>query len=323
MDYLELKKYIDKEITKKEALKLFSLKGSEALLLFNIANEIRKKYCNDNFETCTISNIKFGNCSEDCKFCAQGTNCNQNFNFYSLKDKEIIIKEFKIAVQNKSTRFGLVASGKKMRKGTKEFKNLLDTIKEMVAFNKEVEICCSLGLLDREELIELKNSGVKRYHCNIQTSKEKYSTYAATTHSIDERLKTIKMAKKIGLKVCAGGIIGMGESFEDRIDMAFLLKKLDIDGIPINILNPIKGTPYENKKVLSPFEILKTIAIFRIILKNKNIKIAAGRENILKDFMGMTFISGSNGMMIGGYLTLRGRNVTEDLKFIENLKMFF
>ena len=136
----------------------------------------------------------------------------------------------------------------------------------------------------------------------------------------NHRLNTIKSAKEIGLDVCSGGIIGMGESWKDRIDMAFTLKELGVDGIPINILNSIPGTPHGDREHLSVDEILKTIAIYRIIFRDKVIKIAAGRENILKDFMGSAFMSGANGMLVGGYLTVRGRSAEEDFNFIKNIQ---
>lgn len=323
MNCLELRKYIEKNITKEEALELFNLKKSELPYLFAVANEIREKYLNDNFETCTITNAKFGNCPEDCKFCAQGMNCKVDNGNFPVKDKDILKEEFITADNNKSLRFGIVTSGRKMKLGTKDFNEIINGVKNIISTNKNAKICCSLGLLGKEELTALKEAGVARYHCNIQTSPKKYGTFAATTHSIEDRVRTVKEAQEVGLEVCCGGIIGMGESFEDRVDMAMFLKELNVDGIPLNILIPIKGTPYEKRETLSASEILKTIAIFRIILKDKNIKIAAGRESILKDFMGNAFLSGANGMLIGGYLTAKGRGIEEDNNFIKNLNKFF
>ena len=317
---LDLKKYIDEDITKKEALELVNLKGNELLNLFSVANEIRDKYCGDILETCTITNAKSGKCSENCKFCAQSSWYNTNIKSYPLKNKDILKKEFELSQKNGNARFGIVASGRKMELGTDEFNTILEFIKETLDKNKNAYICCSLGLLGEKEMKALKKAGAKRYHCNIQTSPDTYSIYSATTHSFEDRINTIKNAKKVGLEVCSGGIIGMGENWSDRINMAFALKELDVNGIPINILNPIKNTPHGELKTLSAIEILKTIAIFRIILKNKNIKIAAGRENIFKDFMGSGFLSGANGMLIGGYLTVKGRGIEEDTNFIKNIK---
>lgn len=317
---LDLKKYINEDITKKEALELITLKGNELLNLFSVANEIRDKYCGDILETCTITNAKSGKCSENCKFCAQSSWYNTNIKSYPLKNKDILKKEFELSQKNGNARFGIVASGRKMELGTDEFNTILEFIKETLDKNKNAYICCSLGLLGEKEMKALKKAGAKRYHCNIQTSPDTYSIYSATTHSFEDRINTIKNAKKVGLEVCSGGIIGMGENWNDRINMAFALKELDVNGIPINILNPIKNTPHGELKTLSAIEILKTIAIFRIILKNKNIKIAAGRENIFKDFMGSGFLSGANGMLIGGYLTVKGRGIEEDTNFIKDIK---
>lgn len=317
----DIRKYIDCEITKDEAINLCNFKGSKLMELFSVANEIREKYCGDLLETCTITNAKSGKCSEDCKFCAQSAVYNTNIECYPLKSINVLKKEYEEAKKNQSMRFGIVTSGKEMKKGSQDFENLLTFIKEITSDkNNKMEICCSLGLLSEDEMRELKKAGVKRYHCNLQTSPEKYNIFSATTHSVQDRINTIKNAKKVGLDVCSGGIIGMGESWADRIDMAFVLKELDVQGIPINILNPIKGTPHGERETLNIDEILKTIAIFRIILKDKNIKIAAGRENIFKDFMGTGYLSGANGMLVGGYLTVKGRNISEDLNFIKNIK---
>ena len=317
---IDIRKFIDSDITKEEALKLCNLKGKELMQLFSVANEIREKYCKNILETCTITNAKSGMCSEDCKFCAQSAVYNTHVQCYSLKSIELLKKEYEEAVKNQSQRFGIVTSGKNMKKDSKDFNTLLTFIREINQKEKPLEICCSLGLLSYEEMTELKKAGAKRYHCNIQTSPEKYNKFAATTHSIKDRIETIKNAKRAGLDICSGGIIGMGESWKDRIDMAFALKELDVNGIPINILNPIKNTPHGEREILSVDEILKTIAIFRIILKDKNIKIAAGRENIFKDFMGMGFLAGANGMLVGGYLTVKGRETAEDLAFIKSIK---
>lgn len=314
---MNIEKFIDNDITKEEALELTNLKGKDLIKLFSIANEIREKFCGNKIETCTITNAKSGKCSEDCKFCAQSEKYDTHIKTYPLKNLEILKEECKEAINHKSDRFAIVTSGKGIKKGTKDYRTIQNFAKEM---SKDIEICCSIGLLDEDDLIDLKNSGVSRFHSNIQTSVSSYKKIVATTHKVEDRIETIKFAKKVGMKVCCGGIIGMGESWEDRIDMAFTCKELDVDAIPLNILNPIKGTPYGENEILSVDEILKTIAIYRIILKDKNIKIAAGRENILKDFMGSAFLAGANGLMIGGYLTVKGRSIEEDFTFIKNIK---
>lgn len=317
---MNIRDFIDREITYEEAIELTNISGSKMMELFAVANEIREKYCGNKIHTCTISNAKSGRCEEDCKFCAQSAHYNTDITSYELKDKETLLDEYTRAEDLGSSKFGLVTSGRSINKGTEEYSNIKEFLKAAKACDKDVELCCSIGLLSKEELLELKEAGITRFHSNLQTSIKSYNKIVATTHGIEQRLKTIKSAKEIGLDVCSGGIIGMGESWEDRIDMAYTLKKLGVDGIPVNILNPIPGTPHGDRKHLAMDEILKTIAIYRIIFRDKVIKIGAGREGILKDFMGMAFMSGANGMLVGGYLTMRGRSAQEDFKFIENIK---
>lgn len=317
---MNIRKYIDNEITIQEAMELTKLKGSKLMELFSVANEIREKYCGNYLDACTITNAKSGLCSENCKFCAQSAFYNTGIETYDLKNNDILLEEYENAVEIGSSKFGLVTSGRGIKKGTKDFDSIKEFIKEAKSKGKEVKLCVSIGLLDKEELLELKELGLTRIHSNLQTSINAYKSLVADTHKVEDRMETIKLAKNIGLDVCSGGIIGLGESWQDRIEMAFTLKELQVDTIPINILTPIKGTPLENKESLPMDEILKTIAIYRIIHKDKGIKIAAGREGRLKDFMGLAFMSGANGMLVGGYLTTRGRGKDEDIKFINDIK---
>jgi len=317
---MDLNRFIEYEITKKEALELTKLKGSKLNELFLVANKIREKYCGNEIHTCTITNAKSGACPENCKFCAQSSHYNTNINSYNLKEEETLLNEYERAVNLESSKFGVVTSGRSIKKGSNDFENIKSFLENAKEKGLNTDLCCSMGLLNEEELLELKSKGATRFHSNLQTSVESYSEIVSNTHDINDRIATIKLAKKVGMSVCSGGIIGMGESWEDRISMAFTLKDLDVDGIPVNILNPIPGTPHGNREPLSVDETLKTIAIYRIIFKDKVIKLAAGRENILKDFMGSAFMCGANGMLVGGYLTLRGREAHEDKKFIENIK---
>lgn len=317
---MNLRKYIDEEISFEEALELSRLKGTKLMELFTVANEIREKHCGNNIDACTITNAKSGLCSENCKFCAQSAHYNTGIETYDLKDKEKLMEEYDASVAVGSSKFGVVTSGRGIKKGSQDFDEIKTFIKEAKEKGEEVKLCVSIGLLNREELLELKEVGLTRIHSNLQTSVNAYKILVADTHNIEDRMETIKLAKSIGLDVCSGGIIGLGETWQDRIEMAFTLKDLDVDTIPINILTPIKGTPMEDKEPLAMDEILKTIAIYRIIHKGKGIKIAAGREARLKDFMGLAFMSGANGMLVGGYLTTKGRSDEEDKKFIEDLK---
>jgi biotin synthase len=235
---------------------------------------------------------------------------------YPLKKKEEILEAAKRAKEIGAERFDIVTSGAAVSK--EELGIICDTINEITA-KIGIKMCASLGSLDEESLRLLKQSGLSRYHHNIESSPT-YFPKIATTHTFQDRINTIIAAKKTGLEVCSGGIIGMGESLNDRVGMALCLKELDVDSIPINILVPIKGTPLQIQEQLSCTEAIRAIALFRIILKDKIIKIAAGRESVLKDFQALAFMAGANGMLIGGYLTIRGREVEEDKKLINEIE---
>ena len=284
--------------------------------LILLANEERERRAGGKIELCSITNAKSGRCSEDCRFCAQSIYYNTKISVYPLKSKDELIAEAKRAKEIGAERFSIVTSGKGLgRQEVEKIAEVITTIKEKIGLSS----CASLGILDTKSLVLLKDAGLNRYHHNIETSRQFYPNIV-TTHTFDDRIKTIQAAREAGLEVCSGGIIGLGESEEDRISMALTLKELDVDSIPINILVPLKGTPLEKIKTISIAEILRTIAIFRLITGNRTIRIAAGRESVLKDFQGLAFMAGANGMMIGGYLTVRGRSPQDDLAMAEEIK---
>jgi len=296
--------------------KLDSLRNLSFGELIARANRARSDSSLKRVELCNIMNAKSGSCSQDCRFCAQSGRHKTGVNTYPLKSKAEMIEAAQGARDMGAERFDIVTSGERLSQD--ELKRVSDAISEITQ-KIGIKICASLGSLKVEDFILLKQAGLSRYHHNIETS-PRYFKEIVTTHTFQDRLDTIKAAKSSGLEVCSGGIIGMGEEEEDRIEMAFLLKELGVDSVPINVLVPIKGTPFEGRKTLSCFEIIRTIALFRIILKDKIIKIAAGRESVLKDFQAMAFMAGANGMLIGGYLTIKGRSVSEDLKLVEEVE---
>lgn len=284
--------------------------------LISLADKKRQEYAGSNLELCSIMNAKSGLCGQDCRFCAQASRYSTGAPAYPLKKKEEMLKAARRAKEIGAQRFDIVTSGDTLSK--EELGRVCDAICEII--NKvKIKMCASLGSLDEKAFLLLKQAGLSRYHHNIETSPNHFPKIV-TTHTFQDRVNTIKAAKKAGLEVCSGGIIGIGETLEDRIEMALCLKELNVDSVPINVLVPIKGTPLETQEVLSCAEAIRTIAIFRIILKDKLIKIAAGRESVLKDFQALAFMAGANGMLIGGYLTLKGREVNEDLKLAEEIK---
>lgn len=284
--------------------------------LILLADKTRREYVGNDLELCSIMNAKSGLCNQDCKFCAQSIQHSTGISTYPLKKKEEMLEQAKRAKDIGAQRFDIVTSGNRLTK--QEINVIADAINQITS-KVGIKMCASLGKMDEGDFSLLKQAGLSRYHHNIETS-PRYFNRIVTTHSFQDRINTVKLAKDAGLEVCSGGIIGMGETLEDRIEMALILKELDVDSVPINILVPIKGTPFENQDTLSCDEVIKTIAIFRIILKDKIIKIAAGRESILKDFQTLGFMAGANGMLIGGYLTIKGRAVDEDWKLVKEIK---
>lgn len=285
------------------------------LELVSIANKVRSEHAGSKIELCSIMNAKSGLCAEDCKFCAQSSRHNTGIATYPLKSKQEMIQMARRAKEIGAHRFDIVTSGDRLSK--KELEIIAEAIAQIT---KEVGIvmCASLGNMEREDFLLLKQAGLSRYHHNLETSRN-FFPKIVTTHTYEDRIKTIRAAKLTGLEVCSGGIIGMGETFEDRIDLALLLKELDVDSVPINALVPVKGTSLEQVDKIPAVDVIRTVAIFRIILKDKIIKIAAGRESILKDFQSFVFMAGATGMLIGGYLTIKGRSVEEDQKLVEEV----
>jgi biotin synthase len=283
------------------------------------ANEVRRQFLGDKLELCSILNARCGLCPEDCRFCAQSSRHRADITTYPLKGKKEIVEAARRARGIGTEKFGIVTSGNRLT-GRE-----LDTVVQAAAEIKDkvgITVCASLGALEESQLKLLKDAGLSRYHHNIETSRRFYP-YIVSTHTFDERIDTIKSAKQAGLEVCSGGIIGMGEAWQDRIDMACTLRDLGVDSVPINILIPIKGTPLESVIPLSADDAIRTICIFRIILKDKTIKIAAGREATLKDSQIKAFMAGANGMLIGGYLTrltIQGVSIDADYALIEEIK---
>ena len=267
-------------------------------------------------ELCNILNAKSGRCREDCKFCAQSSRHATGLVPYPLLKKEEILKAARRAKDIGAERFDIVTSGNRLTK--EELRIVADVVAEITG-RLGIKMCASLGALKKEDLQLLKEAGLTRYHHNLETSPS-YFPKIVTTHTFQDRVKTIRAAKSVGFEVCSGGIIGMGETVADRIELALWLKKLNVDSVPINILVPIKGTRLEDQGGISCEEAVRTIALFRVILKDKIIKIAAGRESLLKDFQALAFMAGANGMLIVGYLTIKGRRVEEDRQLVREVE---
>ncbi len=269
-----------------------------------------------NFSLCSIINARSGRCSEDCRFCVQSALYTTKAPVYPLKPKDEIVAAARKAEQIGATRFSIVTSGRGMP--TEQLTDIAETISE-IRKKVKIGICASLGIQSLDDFKILKNAGLSRYHHNLETSKE-FFPKVVTTHSFQDRLLTIQAARKAGLEVCSGGIIGLGETETDRISMAMTLNECKVDSVPLNILIPLPGTPLEDAPPLTQAEIMRAIALFRIILPHVPLRLAAGRESALGDFLGVAFMAGADGMMIGGYLTQRGRMPEEDRRFVSEIK---
>jgi len=284
--------------------------------LLSRADTVRHNEAGDGIELCNIMNAKSGRCGEDCKFCAQSARHATGAAAYPLKSRAEMLQAARQAREIGAARFDLVTSGNRLTGD--EIARIAEAVSEITS-TVGIAMCASLGKLNEESLRLLKQAGLSRYHHNIETSPAFYPR-VVTTHRFAERIETIRAAQRAGLEVCSGGIIGMGESWADRIEMALLLKELGVTSAPINLLVRIPGTPFEGLAPISCVDAVRTIALFRCILRDRIIKIAAGRESALKDFQAMAFMAGANGMLIGGYLTLRGREAQEDRGLIEEVK---
>lgn len=280
--------------------------------LLEAADEIRKHFCGNIFDVCSIINAKSGKCSENCKFCAQSAHYKTNIDEYQLLDKEVIIKNALYMAEKGVLRFSIVTSGKALT--DRDVEILAETIKEIKS-KSNISICASLGLLTDENFKKLKDAGLERVHNNLETARNFFPN-VCTTHTFDDKINALKAALKSDLSVCSGGIIGLGECMQDRIDLAFSLAELGIKSVPLNILSPVKGTPYEHNKPLHEEEILKTISIFRFILPGAFIRLAGGRS-YLSDKGRKAFLSGANAAITGDMLTTCGISVDTDMQIIK------
>lgn len=305
-------------VTREEAMGLFELENSSDILdLLSWANRIREHFKGNKIHLCSIVNAKAGACSENCSFCAQSSFYQTGSPKYGFVDPEPVSEAADEANQNHVTAVGLVAAWKGLNEGPM-LDEVCDRIKELKAGGK-TRPDASLGIIKSQKVADrLKEAGLECYGHNLESSR-RFFPQTCSTHTFEDRLGTIGYLKKAGIKICSGGIIGMGETREDRCDLAFTLKEIGANVVPINILNPIKGTPFENVPPLPVMEILKTIACFRFILPRKEIMIAGGRTVNLRDAQSMIFMAGASALMVGNYLTTLNQPVEKDLQMLKDL----
>jgi biotin synthase len=304
-----------RSVTMKDILPLLETKGPDIMELAAVANRVRVEFMGNHIDLCSLLNAKSGRCPEDCAFCAQSVHYKTEAPAYPLMEADQMVKEARDAQKSKTGRFCLISSGRDLNE--KEFETVLNALSQ-IRDETDLALDCSFGTLTQERAEALKKVGVTRYNHNLETAESHFSKIC-TTHSFQDRVRTIKILKDQGFSICCGGIIGLGESAQQRLELAFSLRALGIDCIPLNILNPRPGTPLQHSSPIPPMEIIKTIALFRLILPRGTLKIAGGREVNLRDLQSLALLAGANGLIIGNYLTTPGRRAEDDLTMLRDL----
>jgi biotin synthase len=301
-----------------DALRLSGVCGPDLYLLFAEASRIREHFKGNSASLCSIINAKSGRCPENCAFCAQSSAHTTNAQVYPLVDEEEIVSCAHSAEQNGARCYGIITSGTGIQPGA-ELEKICRAVRR-IKTETNIDPSCSLGILDYDTALLLKEAGMVTYHHNLETSRSFFPSIC-TTHDYEDDVETVRAVKQAGLRVCCGGIFGLGENFSHRVEMAETLRELDVDTVPINFLNPVEGTRLADADFLTPMECLKIIAIFRFMLPAKDLTVCGGREKNLRELQSWIFLAGASGMMTGNYLTTPGRAPEQDRQMLTDLEM--
>lgn len=300
------------EISAEEAYALADIAANRREELWAAAREITEKLCPREFDSCSIVNARSGKCPENCKWCAQSAHHKVDADVYPLISREECLRVADLNRQKGVKRFSLVTSGRKM---TGRDLDRACTYYRELKTQGGLELCASMGLLEKEELQKLRDAGVSRYHCNLEAAPE-YFSELCTTHTVEDKINTLKQARELGMEVCSGGIIGMGESVRQRVALALELRRIQPHSIPINVLSPIKGTPLEKQPLIPEEEVIDSVALFRFVHPRCIIRFAGGRARLSKEAKELCLSIGFNGGIVGDLLTTLGATVDEDIRMI-------
>ena len=312
IEELQRKVFEGGQITREEAIALANVADKQAL--YEAAGEIRDRFAGRYFDTCSIVNARSGRCSENCKWCAQSAVFKTHVQEYELIDEESCVELARLNAKYKVNKFSFVTSGRSL--SDKNIDRLCGYARRIKG-EMEINLCASMGLLNKEQLRELKEAGITRYHCNLESSRRFFATLCSS-HTIDEKIQTIRYAQELGMEVCSGGIIGMGETMEDRVDLALTVRELGVKSIPMNVLNPIPGTPLEGTAPLSDEEVLTTVAVFRFINPDAFLRFAGGRV-LIAHIEEEAIRAGINSAILGDMLTTVGSKVMEDMEKVKRM----
>ena len=301
-----------------QGVKILRSRGAEYTAYMAGAHHLKEQAFGGIVQLCSIINAKSGRCQENCAFCAQSAHHQSSPPTYPLKSREELIDGARQAQEEGSHCYGIVTSGTQPEAG-EEFDTILSAISE-IRDRFDIEPSASLGLLTDDLAQALADAGCATYHHNLETDRS-FFPKICTTHDYEEDVKTVRLAKSAGMKVCCGGIFGLGESDEQRVELAETLRELDVDSIPLNFLNPIQGTPLENQQSLSPMDCVRAITMFRYCLPKKPISVCGGRETNLRELQSWIFMAGASGTMVGNYLTTSGRDRDVDMQMFADIEV--
>lgn len=297
-------------ITLEEMVRLAETSSTEELVTMATAatDKLRKK----GFDTCSIINAKSGKCPENCRWCAQSAHFRTAVAEYPLLGTGQILSAAEESGRHGIGRFSFVTSGRKLNDA--EVRSLCDTAKE-IRKKCRISLCVSAGLLGKGQFMMLREAGVERCHCNLETAPSFFGELC-TTHTQEQKIETLRNAREAGMDICSGGIVGMGETERQRIELAFVLRDLNVSSVPINVLNPIKGTPLENRPPFTEDELLRTISLFRLILPDAHLRFAGGVARFSEETLLKAYRCGINAAIMGDMLTTRGTDISSNINII-------